>query len=151
MRYVLDCSVALKWFLPEPLSDEAAVVLGRHQSGAVSLVAPEVVLAEFGHGLRKDVVSGGLSREKATEALEDFVSIGVPTAPTRELATRALVLALDHMATFYDALYVALAEREDCVVLTGRRTHGERVHRPSPNGLAHHRRIGSQPTRTGSR
>jgi predicted nucleic acid-binding protein len=118
VRFVLDCSIALKWFVPEPLSDEAVVVLGRHHSGALDLVAPEVVLAEFGHGLRRDVVSGDLSREKATEALEDFLAIGVPTVPTRELAPRAFALALEHMATFYDALYVALAELEDVKVLT---------------------------------
>lgn len=118
MRYVLDCSVALKWFVPEPLSEQAVDVLGQYQSGALDLVAPEILLAEFGHGLRKDVVSGHLPREEATQSLEDLLAVGVPTVLTRELAPRALELALDHMATFYDGLYVALAEREDVPVLT---------------------------------
>jgi predicted nucleic acid-binding protein len=118
VRYVLDCSVALKWFVPEPLSEQAVDVLHQHQSGVLSLVAPEIVLAEFGHGLRKDIASRHLSRERGTEAWEDFLAIDVQTVPTRELARRAFVLALDHMATFYDALYVALAEREDIKVLT---------------------------------
>lgn len=118
MRYVLDCSVALKWFVPEPLSNQAVDVLHQHQSGTLSLVAPEVVLAEFGHGLRKDIVSRHLPREKGTQVWEDFLSIDLHTVPTRELARRAFILALDHMATFYDALYVALAERENIKVLT---------------------------------
>ena len=118
MRYVLDCSVALKWFVPEPLSKQAANVLRQHQSGTLSLVAPEVVLAEFGHGLRKDIASRHLSREKGAQVWEDFLAIDVQTVPIRELARPAFVLALDHMATFYDALYLSLAEREDIKVLT---------------------------------
>ena len=118
MRYVLDCSVALKWFVPEPLSERAVNALHQHQSGALSFVAPEVILAEFGHGLRRDIVSRLISREQGAQVLEDFVAVDVETVSTRELANSALRLALDHMATFYDGLYIALAEREDLKVLT---------------------------------
>lgn len=118
MRYVLDCSVALKWFVPEPLSEEAREVLRQHQAGAVTLLAPEIILAEFGHALRKRVSSRDLSRQQASEIWNHFLSVEIEAVPTRSLAQVAFPLALDNMATFYDALYVALAVREECRVLT---------------------------------
>ena len=51
MRYVLDCSVALKWFFQEPLSDRAIVLLARVQEGEAQLVAPDCIVPELGHAL----------------------------------------------------------------------------------------------------
>lgn len=118
MRYVLDCSVAIKWSVPEVLTEEAIQVLDGLRSGSVSLVAPEIILAEFGHTVRKRVGAHQLTRDEAEQVWEDFLSLSITTVLTAELARSAFPLALDHMATFYDALYVALAQREDLKVLT---------------------------------
>lgn len=118
MRYVLDCSVALKWFIPEPLSERAIPALDRFRGGSLALIAPEIILAEFGHGLRKRVGYRQLAREEASKIWEDFLSLEIDLTPSRDLAKLAFPLALDHMGTFYDALYVALAEREDLKILT---------------------------------
>ncbi len=118
MRYVVDCSVALKWFIPEPLSELAIPVLERFRAASLVLIAPEIILAEFGHALRKRVGFRQLAREEAVKIWEDFLTLGIDLAPDRDLARLAFPLALDHMATFYDALYVALAQREDVPVLT---------------------------------
>lgn len=39
MRYVLDCSVAIKWFVPEALSDVALGLFQRLEAGELTLVA----------------------------------------------------------------------------------------------------------------
>jgi predicted nucleic acid-binding protein len=117
-RYVLDCSVAVKWFVPETLSDVAETLLADHQAGAIEFLAPEHVVAELGHTLRKLVSVGVLPDSEAVRGLAEFIAMRIVREPLWPLAARSLTLALTHMATFYDALYIALAEREDLKVLT---------------------------------
>lgn len=118
MRYVLDCSVAVKWFVPETLSDIAELVLARYESRELSFIAPNLITAEFGHSLRKHVIGKTLEPERAHSSLAQFLELDIERVPAEPLATAALRLALLHTATFYDALYLALAEREDLTVLT---------------------------------
>jgi predicted nucleic acid-binding protein len=118
LRYVLDCTVAVKWFVPEPLSDVAEQVLIEHQRGELVLIAPDVLDAELAHAFRKLVVGNRLSRNDALTFLPQFLEMEIERVPFAPLAAEALRLALDHMATFYDALYIALAIREDVKVLT---------------------------------
>ncbi len=117
-RYVLDCSVAFKWFVPELLSPEAEGILARHDAGEIDFIAPDSIVAEFGHALRKSVLANTYSLQEALADFQEFLEIGVERIPILEFAPTALRLAITHMATFYDALYVALAEREDLRVLT---------------------------------
>ncbi len=44
---VLDCSVAAKWVLPEPDRVPALRLLEQYESGEISLIAPDLLLAEF--------------------------------------------------------------------------------------------------------
>lgn len=118
MLYVLDCSVAVKWFVPEELSDVALRLLGRLDTGELSFRAPENVFAEFGHALRKAVVRGQIEADRSHAIIEDFVALPIETVPMRPLATEAMRLTTRHMSTFYDALYVALALRDDLIVIT---------------------------------
>jgi predicted nucleic acid-binding protein len=118
VRYVLDCSVAVKWFVPETLSDIAELALSRHETGELSFIAPNSITAEFGHSMRKNVIRKTLEPETALASLAQFLRMEIELVPAEPLATEALRLALLHNATFYDALYLALAEREDLLVLT---------------------------------
>ncbi len=121
MLYVLDCSVAVKWFVPEDLSDLALAVLSRFDAGELTFRAPESILAEFGHALRKAVTRGLISAERSHAIVEYFVELPIETVPMRPLAHAAMQLTTRHMSTFYDALYIALAERDNLLVLTADR------------------------------
>ena len=118
MRYVIDCSVVVKWFVPEELSPVAGTLLRQFEAGSHSLLAPESVFAELGHGLRRQVLRGGLTPEESQAFMQDFVRLDVPTVPMRPLVVSAMNLTTRHMSTFYDALYISLAIREDLKVLT---------------------------------
>jgi len=123
VRYVLDCNVAVKWFVPEALSDVARLILGQVASGTVSLVAPDVIVAELGHTLRSYVIAGrlgktGISAEDSYSAIDEFLAMNITLVPGTTLASHAMRLSIANMATFYDSLYVALAIREDVKVLT---------------------------------
>lgn len=104
--------------MPEQQSELALPLLIRLQSRDVAFVAPDSLPIEFGHALRRLVLGKRLTTERAFRVLNRFVSLPIDALPSRPLAPRALQLALTHMATFYDALYIALAEREDLKVLT---------------------------------
>lgn len=48
-KIVVDSSVIIKWFVGEPLSEEAWRVLEGYQSGTLTLVAPDLLAAEIGN------------------------------------------------------------------------------------------------------
>lgn len=117
-RYVLDCSVAVKWFAPEDGSDLALPLLQRILNGTIAFTAPDTFIAEFGHAIRSQVLRGVFSPDTACEAVEEMSALPIEYARTRLLASSSMRLALENTATFYDALYVDLARREDLQVLT---------------------------------
>lgn len=104
MRYVLDCSVALKWFLPEGASAEATAVLARARSGEFRLIAPEIIRVEFAHALRKYVVGRRMAKDDALVIWQDFARVPIELHADADLVSPALNLAL--------------AEREGLQVLT---------------------------------
>lgn len=118
MQYVLDCSVAVRWLVQQTHFERAARVLERFRAGEIELIAPDVIVPELGHVLRTLVIRKKLDRERPGPFLELFLSLPIELEPARTLASEALRLALRHSATFYDALYLALAQRDDRLVLT---------------------------------
>jgi predicted nucleic acid-binding protein len=93
-------------------------VLDAFREGATPLRAPEVIVAEFGHTLRKLVVRRELSPDDSRTLLDDFLALDLELIPIQPLATEALRLSTSHMSTFYDALYMSLAVREGIELLT---------------------------------
>lgn len=118
MRYILDCSVAVKWFLPEPLSEQAGRLLRQLEANQVSFIAPESMVAEFGHALRKHVLGARITAEESHILVDEFLGLGIDLVPIAPLASHAMRLTTLYTSTFYDALYVCLAIREDLRVLT---------------------------------
>lgn len=106
---VIDASVALKWVVTEPGSDEASALLTEMADDAVSLVAPEHLVGEVGNGLRKRVAQGVLVAEDAIAALDAVAALNLEFIGGPERWLRSLPAALDWGVTTYDALYVLLA------------------------------------------
>ena len=46
---VVDSSVAIKWFLPEPNADAALRLLDGYRRGDLSFLAPDLIHAEVGN------------------------------------------------------------------------------------------------------
>ncbi|MGH3444137.1 MAG: type II toxin-antitoxin system VapC family toxin [Nocardioidaceae bacterium] len=65
----MDASVALKWVMDEPGSEQAETLLADLAGGAVSLAAPEHLLGEVGNGLRKRVAQKVLTADDALYVL----------------------------------------------------------------------------------
>lgn len=118
MRDVVDASVALKWVLDEPHAVVARAIHAEFVAGSRELIAPDVFPAECGHALfraeRRKVIEqgdGALHMVDISRHLPELHS-SVP------LLGRAAKLAERLRISFYDCLYLALAERENCRVIT---------------------------------
>jgi predicted nucleic acid-binding protein len=81
-----------------------------------ALWAPHLIDAEVGHVLRRAVRAGELAPDAAHAALDDLADLPLRRAPHRRLLPRAW--ALRENLSFYDALYVALAERLRAPLMT---------------------------------
>ncbi len=111
---VVDCSVAIKWFVPEPLSGQADRLL----DGARDLLAPDLIFPELGNVLWKKVARRELSPAEARDVLSGLQRVPLVVEPSRALTAAALEIALVHGRTVYDAVYVALAVAHDCTLVT---------------------------------
>jgi predicted nucleic acid-binding protein len=111
---VVDSSVALKWFVPEVLSDQAADLL----DGSHELLAPDLLFAEFGNILWKKIGRRELKIREGREILAALERVPFVVTPASELLRPALEIAVAHNRTVYDSLYVALAAARGCTLIT---------------------------------
>ena len=111
---VMDASVAAKWLVNESLSESALSLL----DPANDLIAPDLILAEVANILWKKIRAGELSREMALDRFDALVNMGVKVVAVNALSRRALEIATEAGRTVYDSLYLALAEANDCRVVT---------------------------------
>lgn len=118
---VVDCSVAAKWVLPEPGHVEALRLLREEQSGQVSLIAPDLLLAEFASLVARKVRRKQITSDQAREGFR-FIKHSLPRLfETVPLLERALDLALNNQMSLWDSVYLALAIAENCSFLTADR------------------------------
>ena len=111
---VVDGSVAVKWFVPE-LHSKAALRLLRE---SVGLGAPEIILAEVGNVLWKKWRRGEIEPAAVPEMMIDFRKIPLHLFDTDYLFMDAWDIAKNYSRSFYDSLYVALAVRNNCRMVT---------------------------------
>jgi predicted nucleic acid-binding protein len=115
---VVDSSVVIKWIVPQAYSEKAEEVLVAYQAGELKLLAPDLLNAEVGNILWKYHRFQGLTKSDVQEALEAFKDLDWSIVPSNLLLDDALNLAIDYGRTVYDSLFVALAIREGCQLIT---------------------------------
>ena len=115
-RYVVDTSVALKWWVDEEYSGAARALMG----GQTERLAPDLLLLEMGNALLKKIRLGNVSQVDAYVALRE-TSLLADLRSSVALAHSALALAIEFSQTMYDATYVALALAEGCPLVTADR------------------------------
>lgn len=113
-RYVVDASVAVKWYLPEIHDTEARRLL----VGELELFVPDLLFPEVGNILWKRVRFGEMLATEAEAVLESLGALPLTVSPSWPLALSALTIACQTQRTVYDSLYLALAVRESAVMVT---------------------------------
>jgi predicted nucleic acid-binding protein len=117
--FVIDASVAAKWFLPdEPFSALALELLHRATTGATDFIVPDLFFSECGNILWKAARRRRLSAEEAQAAIQVIGDLQTLTVPASGLLERTLQIARTYDRTFYDSLYVAVAVQKQATLVT---------------------------------
>ena len=113
--YVVDASVAVKWLIAEPLSEESARLL----EADVTLLAPDLLFAEATSALAAKHRHGELDAEEFADAVDLLRTAPVSTPLSmRRLVPSSARLARDLGHPVYDCVYLALAIHENQPVVT---------------------------------
>ena len=127
MNLIVDASVAVKWYFPEPRAPQAHSLL----LGMDPLHAPDFLLLEFDSVLCRRMRRGEIGLPKADELRRAIRAPGLHLHPVRDLLDEAFAIAAGSGCSPYDCLYVALAAR-----LAGRMvTDDQRLCRSLAGGL----------------
>ena len=116
-RYVVDASVAIKWFVPEIHSD--AALRARH--GGYRLHVPAFMMLELGNVLAKKIRREELTRSEGDAILKELKQLPLQRHVDERLFPTAYALACDTHRSLYDCLYLALAEAVDGTMITADR------------------------------
>lgn len=112
---VIDASVVVATLVDAEYAPWAAAQMS-HGSPSRGLWVPHLIDAEVGHVLRREVAADRLTEDLAAEALLDLSQMPLRRIDHLGLLHRAWELR--HNVSFYDGLYVALAEVLDLPLVT---------------------------------
>ena len=117
MKFVIDASVAVKWYVEEDFSEEAASVL----SGEFELNVPELIYPEFGNILWKKFRRGEVTPAECRNIIERFRGLSLFRHSHNALLKSAYIGAEITGQTVYDWTYLSLAVFLNCEMVTADR------------------------------
>lgn len=117
MPLVVDASILVKLIVEEPGSQEALGLLDRQDMR----LAPDWALLEVANALWNKVKFSQLLEVHAEDGLRNAPAFLDRLVPARDLLEDALAMSFRIRHPLYDALYLALAVREEARVVTADR------------------------------
>jgi len=118
MKYVIDTSVAIKTVIAESDSAKAIQLRDDYNNGFHDLIAPDLYPTEICNVLMMAERTGKIRPGEAAVFLSDFILDLPALCDAVSLLPRALEISQRFRQSVYDCLYVALAEREGCELVT---------------------------------
>lgn len=125
MTWVVDASVAVKWFVEERGSSAARVVLAKGEA----LLAPDLILVETSNTAWKKVRRKEMTIEQGEAMVRAVPLYFERLVHSGALVARAYALATQLNHPVYDCLYLALAEIEAVDFITDDERLVKAVHR----------------------
>jgi predicted nucleic acid-binding protein len=129
---VVDASVVLKWVLEEAGREASLVLLDSYEAGTTDLVAPRALKEEIACALSKRCRRGQINARQAETAFT-FLEQRTPILiEDEDLVREALSFSILHHLSLWDCLYLALAIRYRCDLVTadGRFCRAAKQHYP---------------------
>ncbi len=118
IRFVLDASVVVKWFHEEEYTSEALMLREAHNRGLCKFIVPILIVYEVSNALKKP--PNLFNEREVGDAVESvFSRLTEIVAPDQTSMRTAIEAAFKYEITMYDASYVALAENEKIMMVTG--------------------------------
>ena len=122
-RFVVDASVAAKWFFEESHTVESSALL----STSHELHGPDLMLLEVDNVVCKRLRRGEVSRENAEVVRVALRRMPVRLHTSRELLDAAFEIAAGTGRSLYDCIYLALAVALDARMVTADRRFYEGI------------------------
>lgn len=114
MKYVIDASVAVKWYVPEVFEQEAVSLL----SSKNRFHAPELIYPEFCNVIWLKVRSGEITQAEGEQIVSEFTQRRLTMHPHKKMIEAAYKGAVSSGQTVYDWTYLALAVSLSCEMVT---------------------------------
>lgn len=130
---VVDSCVAAKWVLTEVDSQKARNLGTDALKSGSKLFVLDVVFAEVGNAIWKQLARGLITQAEADGYLSDFNKSPVHVETSRRLLAQALAIAGKYRRSFYDSLFVALAADLQLSGVTADEPLHRAVHPDYPN------------------
>jgi predicted nucleic acid-binding protein len=127
---VIDASVAVKWYLPDELDVSVALaLLDQFEHNTLQLAAPTHILYEVPSAITVATrrQQPRLAAADAQRALDAFFALNIPTFVDADLLRAAFVLTGAYGVAFYDAVYLALAQRLNLPLIVADRKFYQRI------------------------
>jgi predicted nucleic acid-binding protein len=118
LRIVVDASVGMKLFVIEPLSDAAHFLFAHITLPGTRFYTPDLFYVECTNVLWKYIRRGTMPIEDANAAVDKLCRLALRPVATASLVSDALKIARTYDVTAYDAVYAALARRENTLLIT---------------------------------
>lgn len=114
MKYVVDASVAVKWYVPEVYEQEAVSLLAKNHT----FHAPELIYPEFCNVVWLKVRRGEISQTEGDTIVEAFTNRKMTVHAHKNIIEPAYKGAVSSNQTVYDWTYLALAVSLSCEMIT---------------------------------
>ncbi len=117
MKLVLDANVIAKWYIEEENTEKALEIRDKFVAGKLAILEPTLLIYELGNVFWKHPVKSPEDVESDFKALFDIELEFLEVSEPRFLKN-VLENGRKFEITFYDAIYVTLAMKEDCKLIT---------------------------------
>ena len=118
-KFVIDGSIAIKWYIPEPYSKPSLLYLDLYKQNQALLMAPDLIITEVGSVLWKKASLEEITDEDARQISNLFANYcPLKIYSGNKLLPTAMELSLGLNLTIYDSLYLALAISEKATMIT---------------------------------
>jgi len=117
-KYVLDASVAVKWFSSADEKDlkKSLRLRQAHIDNSIALAIPDLLYYELANALR---YNPAFTPKDVDAAMESIFNLGIETREANpQLIRNAIVLAYKTGVTIYDACFLSLAQELDAILIT---------------------------------
>ncbi len=115
--YVVDATIVAQALITDTFTPHVDILFARFKDSA-ALWVPEFCRLECVNVLWKQVRFRSMPQAQAESAIEDFNALPLRIAPVENLYTRALQIGLANQLAVYDSVYIALADRLKCPLIT---------------------------------
>jgi len=129
--YVVDASVAVKWFIAE-VDSEAALRLLAPSHG---LIAPDFLWLEVSSVVCQQIQRRLMPSKEGLKILPALRKLPIQIFPSSDLVDSATAIALETATSIYDCVYLALAVSLDAQMVTADRRFYQAL---APNRFANY-------------